>query len=196
MVEKEEEVEMPEVTADQLPKADFIINWVTKIMTRATDDDMVALEMSNHDAYLRRFRMEFKEFADRQPSLFEKILEVDDPSMLIHLIKQLHRVKEGRLDYEDGTVAFMDQLDEEHFYPRFSEQEVEEMRELKRQKLEEHRKKKQMEKEQKQLETEAEADVAGTETNMEVESELVTESENENNDHHLTDQSSSVEMLD
>ena len=96
---------------------------------------MISLKASDPPMHQKKLDDEFKELSDRCYGLFDMVVNMEDPEMLIVYLQQLQRVKNGELTFDQASVTFTNHLDEKHLYPNFSKKDVESMRKKKKDEL-------------------------------------------------------------
>lgn len=122
--EKEmEEMNVP-LKKEELPSSKSILSKVHKIMEFMCTDDMLKVRSKNMTDYKNIIKEKFSEFEETYPSVFNMVIEGNDITMLIHMLKQIDMVKNNKITMKEAETTLRDDLAEKYVYPNLSKKQM------------------------------------------------------------------------
>ena len=90
------------LSADELPNMKELTETIGKIMEFITTDAVVEMQSQNKQAYKDMLMSKYKDFDEKYPILFEKIINGDDISMLLEMMTRIDKVKSGKMTMKNA----------------------------------------------------------------------------------------------
>lgn len=106
---------------EQYPDLKYVIDTVIQIIEFMSTDEMVKLKETSTDEYEAKIINKFEDFGEKQPALFNIILdgEIESLGNLIEMIRMICLMKTGQISMGTANEYVREMCAEQYIYPQF-----------------------------------------------------------------------------
>ena len=93
-----------------LPDVDKLTIEIMEIIEYINTKELIELNRIDSNEYENAVELKFPDFCERYYGIFKKIIHGEDLAMLWRMLKQINRIKNGNINFEDAEVELGEEL--------------------------------------------------------------------------------------
>jgi hypothetical protein len=107
-----------------LPYVPDILDNITEILTYMMDEQLLQMKKNDRQQFDLHMEDKFKSFADRYYGIFIKLLNGDDITPLMSMLKSIEDIQAGNITMEQAERKLGDELADRFIYPNLRPDQV------------------------------------------------------------------------